>query len=454
MLQGSNPIMPGIPPGPFIVLGGLASLFTCLTCLALSVLLFRLKRTEPMALFVSFYLMGYGIILAGPLELLEGAVPGASGFAIQFIQPIFFGIPTVALLVLFPDGRAVPRWTRWLVPLAVIGFVLLPWVQSRSSEYALWIVMAATLTAGIYGQGYRYRRVSTRGERLQTKWVLAGFVAWFLLLMVQSLPYAYLTSFPPGSPLPAWAGASSALWWFSLSIVPGCLTIAILRYRLYEIDIIINRALVYGGLTAILAGLYAASISLFQRTFVALTGNKSDAAIVLTTLILASVFTPLRTRLQAAVDRRFKDIHDSARRLGALTDEINQAIWVLHPQQAAHRLLTESVEAFGARGGAVYWGAGRMERQTEEIGRGATPEAISSEIMDGGRVLGRIALGPRNDELTYTSEDRRALDQAAQAIALGFLRAPMPPANRPKASVRPSTSSTRRTRPPRKSPRG
>lgn len=95
-----------------------------------------------------------------------------------------------------------------------------------------------------------------------------------------------------------------------------------------------------------------------------------------------------------------------------------------------------------------------MERQTEVVGRGATPEAVSSEIMEGRRVLGRIALGHRSDGSTYTREDQRALDQAAQAIAQGFLRAPLPPANRPKASVRRSTSSVRRTRPPRKSSRG
>ncbi len=115
-------------------------------------------------------------------------------------------------------------------------------------------------------------------------------------MILQSAPYFYLQNLPPDAPAPGWAAASASLWWLTLSIIPVTLSVAVLRYRLYQIDLIINRALVYGALTAILAGLYSASISLFQKVFIALTGEKSDAAIVLTTLILASTFTPIKTR--------------------------------------------------------------------------------------------------------------------------------------------------------------
>ena len=81
---------------------------------------------------------------------------------------------------------------------------------------------------------------------------------------------------------------------------------AITRYRLYNIDSLINRALVYIPLTGILAGVYTAGVVLFQRIFVAVTGNTSDAAIVLATLVLASVFTPVKNSLQTFVDKRFK----------------------------------------------------------------------------------------------------------------------------------------------------
>ena len=99
----------------------------------------------------------------------------------------------------------------------------------------------------------------------------------------------------------------------AIAAFPVATGIAILKYRLYNIDLLINRTLVYVPLTGILAGLYSASIALFQRLFQATTGEKSDAAIVLTTLILASSFTPIKNSLQTVVDRRFKEAPDPDR---------------------------------------------------------------------------------------------------------------------------------------------
>lgn len=426
--QGVSVLIPDIPSSPFATLSGAASFFTCLLCLVLAVVLHRRKRYEPMALFVSFYLIGYGIVIAGPVEFLEVVLPGAADFSVRFAQPLLFGVPTVALLVFFPDGRAVPRWTRWLIPLVAIVMVLLPWTISGSgvfrqpswTEGVIWLLLIASIAGGIYGQVHRYRRVSTPSERQQTKWVLAGFVGWFSLLALTAIPYGYLGSLAPGAPIPSWAAGNAALWFLGLSLVPLSLAIAILRYRLYEIDIIINRALVYGGLTAILAGLYSASISLFQKLFIAVTGEQSDAAIVLTTLVLAAAFTPLRTRLQAAVDRRFKDVHDPARRLDALRDEITRGIWILHPQRAAVHVLTESVEAFDAAGGAAYWRHGRHEVELAHIRDWKEPGAVVAELSGPDGVIGRIALGPRRDHSHYSAEDRRALDEVAAAIAQGY----------------------------------
>jgi hypothetical protein len=108
--------------------------------------------------------------------------------------------------------------------------------------------------------------------------------------------------------------ATDASWLLWAGLIPGtvgvlgmpvAMGIAILRYRLYEIDLIINRTLVYGSLTAILATLYFGGIVVLQRLFVALTAQESQLAIVASTLAVAAIFNPLRRRIQALVDRRF-----------------------------------------------------------------------------------------------------------------------------------------------------
>jgi hypothetical protein len=122
---------------------------------------------------------------------------------------------------------------------------------------------------------------------------------------ILGVPYSIEMSLPAGSPLPWWTLVNSAGWWVALTIVPLSLSIGVLRYRLYDIDIIINRALVYGALTAMLVALYFGGIVVLQRVFVFLTGQQSTLAVVASTLLIAALFTPLRRRIQGFIDRRF-----------------------------------------------------------------------------------------------------------------------------------------------------
>ena len=285
------------------LLGALASITAALVCLTLAFGLFWRKSADWMVGFVSSYLLVYGTVMAGPLERAEAFYPGWPSLAVDVVQPLFLTTPTVALFVLFPDGRFVPRWTRWLIlfsiPLTVMSLYL-------HFYYAAALLGMLVLGAS-YAQIHRYRYVSTPPERQQTKWVVFGILLWLLLMGILGVPYSIQLNLPPGSPLPWWSVAGSTGWWLTLTIVPLALSIAVLRYRLYEIDLIVNRTLVYGALTATLVALYFGSVATTQTILRALTGQEEQPqlAIVVSTLVIAALFNPLRRRIQSFIDRRF-----------------------------------------------------------------------------------------------------------------------------------------------------
>jgi hypothetical protein len=146
-----------------------------------------------------------------------------------------------------------------------------------------------------------------------------------------------------------WLGrVGYALVLIGLAGIPIAMGIAVTRYRLYEIDLIINRTLVYGSLTAMLVALYFVGIVLLQRVFVLLTGEQSTLAVVASTLLIAALFTPLRRRIQGFIDRRFYRRKYDTRKtleafsaqlrnetdLDALSDDLVSVVW--ETMQPAH----------------------------------------------------------------------------------------------------------------------
>jgi hypothetical protein len=303
------------------LLGALASITAALVCLTLAFVLFWRKSVDWMVMFISSYLLVYGVALAGPLERAEALYPGWPSLAVDVIQPLFLTAPTVALFVLFPDGRFVPLWTRWLLVLSVpltVTSLYLPYSYS-------WVILSLLVLGAFYAQIYRYRYVSTSPERQQTKWVVFGILLWLVLMGLLGVPYMIEINRPPGSPLPWWSVAGSTGWWLTLSIVPIVLSIAVLRYRLYEIDIVINRTLVYGSLTAMLVAVYFGGVATTQAIFNALTGQQEQPqlAIVISTLVIAALFNPLRRRIQSFIDRRFyRRKYDAAKTLEAFSAKL------------------------------------------------------------------------------------------------------------------------------------
>jgi hypothetical protein len=271
-------------------------------------ILFR-RSDEAMALFAAGTAIVFGTTsVATTLSLLE-AQP-------EWQLPVDIltaaGLGTVLLLFyLFPDRRFVPDWTKWLGGLWVAWMIVWPFYPAASPnelpEPLPWLVKFVPLATGVAAQVYRYRYYSSPGERQQTKWVVWGFglaVAGFFVFNLwwevvpalrrhgaERLLYLLL-GYPLLSLLP-------------LLLAPLALAFAALRYRLWDIDVIIRRTLIYATVTAVLAGLYYGSVVALQEGLRALTGQGSALAIAVSTLAIALLFSPMRSRAQKLVDQRF-----------------------------------------------------------------------------------------------------------------------------------------------------
>jgi hypothetical protein len=216
-------------------------------------------------------------------------------------------IAIIALFLLFPNGRFVPRWAGWAA-----GGMLSLFLVSRSLS-ALDVVsdsvdLLLTLVIVIFAaanQIYRYFRVSSAAARQQTKWVVLGLFSALILMITWSMVGFFYPPDQPGpSRLVALLIAVPLIFLLNL-LVPLTLAISILRYRLWDIDIIINRGLIYGALTLILALIYFGTVTILQNLFTAVTGQQSPVALVISTLIIAALFQPLYRRVQELINRRF-----------------------------------------------------------------------------------------------------------------------------------------------------
>lgn len=292
----------------FAIAGGIASLASALLSIGLSTLIFRRKFSDPVAMLVSYFLLIYGIVMAGPLEHLEFILPGIREFAF-LLQGVFLSTPLFALLMLFPSGAFVPRWTRWVLFLSIpwnIGlFLISPFDLDALAREPIFsglvtIVLILFSLVGIYAQFYRYRNVSSPSERQQTRWVIYGLTIWIAYSLLSSIPFMYLENLPQGTSVPWWGPASELGWWLSLNIFPICLTIAITQSRLWNIDIVINRTLVYGALTMATMAIYILIVGAFGNLLDV--SNRSFIAFIATGLV-AILFQPLRERLQNGVNR-------------------------------------------------------------------------------------------------------------------------------------------------------
>src|SRR5215203_856272 len=278
-----------------------------LVCFAVSAIFFFRRSEDRMALLVSLFLVTFGPVLIIPTAAytLISSQP-AWWLPVRGVE-IVGEVCSALFFFLFPGGRFAPRWTRWLA-VAFIAFdlssILFPELYSRSPalETVSYLVFLGTVVSVVWLQVYRYRRVSSPAQRQQSKWVVFGLTLGIAGTFPSQLPVDLSLV---GGDTPLTLLLLKMGFALSFMLIPLSIGVAVLRSHLFDIDVLINRTLVYGSLTATLVALYFVGIVVLQRLFVALTGEKSTLAVVASTLVIAALFTPLRRRIQSFIDRRF-----------------------------------------------------------------------------------------------------------------------------------------------------
>jgi hypothetical protein len=336
--------------------------------LLIAVLLIWCGTNDRMALFTAMMLVLFGV----------ARFPDAPA-ALAAMHPVWW--PLVMLLrylgsaslsffcFIFPTGRFVPWWTRWvgfawLVP--QIPEFFFPASPLNPEHYPPLLQAAGFLgfvLSVVVAQTYRYRRVSTRVQRQQTKWVVFGMAIALtgFLALVFLTPLVLPATRSLSLSVPMFLAASYGV----MLLVPVTLVIAMLRHRLYDIDLLINRTLVYGSLTGILFAVYFVSVVTAQALIRVVTGiqGESPLAVVASTLLAAALFQPLRQRLQRIIDRRFyRRRYDAARTLERLATTLRQEVDLRTLTDQLLQVVQETMQP----GHLSLWLRSRSRRETDQ----------------------------------------------------------------------------------------
>lgn len=230
------------------------------------------------------------------------------------LQPYFEVLTSITVVLfmlifyIFPDGRFTPPWLKW-VCLVLAAILLLDPLVIRSAARGASATLLVVLTGvggallGVISQVYRYLKVSNAIQRQQTKWGFSGMLIMFAMAIIWTV---FAEVFPLDH------GQLRLLFNFSLvpqtiliSLFPIMVVISILRHRLWDIDLIIRRTVIYTLVSALLVLVYFGLITMLQYAFASFSNQQSPLTIVLSTLAIAAIFNPLRHRIQEFIDKRF-----------------------------------------------------------------------------------------------------------------------------------------------------
>jgi hypothetical protein len=363
---------------------------------------------------------------AGADDVLGGLAGAlASAVLIPGILLTFAGVA-----ILFPDGRFLTR--RWRIAggivVAIVGIGSLLSLFGADTSGTLptnpiaipgvgpdllalggslgAVGLVAAMVLALASVSVRFRRAEGV-ERQQLKWFVAA-----VALNVILLPLSFLTDLGPADVIDLASVVAATL-------IPLAIGIAILRYRLYDIDTIINRAIVYGSLTAVLAGLMAGAVVLTRQLFESILGAGTDLTLIVSTVVAVSAFEPVKKRIQAFVDRRLKPGDDPAVALLQLEDQFRSFVGALDPERSMRQVLAVAMATQRAAAGRIHWQRGSSSPRVLALpdpqsagDAGATPPAAP----DGGAAAMTATARAGTDWATITLSGGSPAETARGAL--------------------------------------
>ena len=384
---------------------------------AVAALIFWRKSEDRMGLFVSLALLTFGTATFPSTMAALADLHPVSDVAVAFLH--FLGSASFGLfLYLFPDGRFVPRWTRWValtwLAWQVPRYFFPEWYLDPNGWHALAsaVVWLGALGTAVYSQVHRFRYVSSPGQRQQIKWVVFGISAALagLLGMVLALSALAPTPASPGALLAHLIGYM-LVGYLAMLLIPVSIGIAMLRHRLFDVDLVINRTLVYGTLTVSVVGLYVLVVGGLGEL---LRLRGSLIVSLLATGLAAVIFQPLRGRLQRGANRLMYGERDDPyavlSRLGSRLESTPAHDAVL---PAVARTVQEALKLPYAEIQLKREDGFETAASTGEPGE----NVLRLPLVYGGETVGRLVLGPRAGEAGFGDAERRLLEDLAHQIS-------------------------------------
>ncbi|MGN6672274.1 MAG: sensor histidine kinase [Thermomicrobiales bacterium] len=404
-----------LTPGVYLALSAVALVLGKLPAYAAAFLLVRKRSDEVIALLVAVFLIASNAADFPP-NLFAHLATEPVRANLHLAVTLTFAVLSLWLFFLFPDGRFIPRWT---IAVAVV------WVLQSASDFyivhsiedngplASGIEYAIAIAAVIIAQVYRYRRVSGPVQRQQTKWVLGGLGVFFVTFAAGNVYLGANGLLVDGNPT-----ERAAIPWliFTLALtagslcVPVALVVAILRYRLFAIDIIFNRALVYSGLTAAIVGLYVLIVGYLGALF--RTGDNLVISLIATGVV-AVLFQPLRAWLQRGANRLLYGERDEPY---AVISRLGQRLEATLAPDAILPAIVETVAgALKLPYAAIALGSPASGAIAATTGA-PVPDPLHLALTYQGEPVGELLLAPRAPGEAFSAADRRLLaDLARQA---------------------------------------